>query len=199
MLRSGRRDAASFDPVECNGCSHSAASSPRRYPQLRSDPSPGDPHAIDRFAATMLLVAAGVAVGSSAVAQVAVTDAWVRGTVTGQKATGAFMQLKSPADASLVAVSSPVAKIVGSPRNEDGGRHDEDACRRQGRAARRQGGRVEARRLPRDADGSRQAAEGRRHGAAAAHVRGQGRQERDGRGEGRGEAAHRGRRRPAPK
>ena len=64
------------------------------------------------FAATMILAAASVAVGSSAVAQVAVTDAWVRGTVTGQKATGAFMQLKSPADASLVAVSSPAAKIV---------------------------------------------------------------------------------------
>ena len=36
----------------------------------------------------------------------------MRGTVTGQKATGAFMQLKSPADTSLVAVASPVAKIV---------------------------------------------------------------------------------------
>ena len=65
-----------------------------------------------RFVATMILAAAGIAVGSSAVAQVAVTDAWVRGTVTGQMATGAFMQLKSPADASLIAVSSPAAKIV---------------------------------------------------------------------------------------
>jgi copper(I)-binding protein len=36
----------------------------------------------------------------------------VRGTVTGQKATGAFMKLKSPADTALVAVASPVAKIV---------------------------------------------------------------------------------------
>jgi copper(I)-binding protein len=41
-----------------------------------------------------------------------VTDPWVRGTVTGQKATGAFMQLKSPADAALVEAASPVAKIV---------------------------------------------------------------------------------------
>jgi hypothetical protein len=43
---------------------------------------------------------------------VTVTDPWVRGTVTGQKATGAFMQLKSPADTTLVAAASPVAKIV---------------------------------------------------------------------------------------
>lgn len=59
--------------------------------------------------------AAGIAlavVAVSAQAQVAVKDAWVRGTVPGQKATGAFMQLTSTSDASLVAVSSPVAKIV---------------------------------------------------------------------------------------
>jgi copper(I)-binding protein len=45
-------------------------------------------------------------------AQVSVKDAWVRGTVTGQSATGAFMQLSSNADTSLVAVTSPVAKVV---------------------------------------------------------------------------------------
>ena len=45
-------------------------------------------------------------------AQVTVSDAWVRGTVAGQKVTGAFMQLTSPADAALVAATSPVAKIV---------------------------------------------------------------------------------------
>jgi len=45
-------------------------------------------------------------------AQVAVTDPWVRGTVSSQKATGAFMQLKSAADAKLVAASSPVAGIT---------------------------------------------------------------------------------------
>ena len=65
-----------------------------------------------RLAATIILAAANLAAGSSAVAQVAVTGAWVRGTVTGQQATGAFMQLESPADASLVAVSSPAAKIA---------------------------------------------------------------------------------------
>ena len=45
-------------------------------------------------------------------AQVAVTNAWVRGTVAGQKSTGAFMELKSPADTALVAVASPSAAIV---------------------------------------------------------------------------------------
>jgi periplasmic copper chaperone A len=90
----------------------SAAPSPRRYPELRNTHRQEIHMQSIRFAATMILAAAGVAIGSSAAAQVAVTDAWVRGTVTGQMATGAFMQLKSSADSSLVAVSSPVAKIV---------------------------------------------------------------------------------------
>ena len=47
-----------------------------------------------------------------AFAQVSVTNAWVRGTVPNQKATGAFMQLSSPADTALVAVTSPAAKIA---------------------------------------------------------------------------------------
>ena len=47
-----------------------------------------------------------------ALAQVTVSDAWVRGIVSGQKVTGAFMQLTSRADASLVGATSPVAKIV---------------------------------------------------------------------------------------
>jgi len=62
--------------------------------------------------ARQLLVAAMVTAALPAVAQVAVTDAWVRGTVTGQKVTGAFMQLKSPTDAALVAVTSPIAKLA---------------------------------------------------------------------------------------
>jgi hypothetical protein len=47
-----------------------------------------------------------------ATADVTVTDAWVRGTVPGQSATGAFMSLQSPSDAALVAAASPAAKIV---------------------------------------------------------------------------------------
>lgn len=38
-----------------------------------------------------------------------VEDAWVRGTVSSQKATGAFMRLLSPQNVRLIAVSSPVA------------------------------------------------------------------------------------------
>ena len=64
-----------------------------------------------RIAVTLLIAGlAGLAL--PAAAQVAVTDAWVRGTVAGQKATGAFMQLKAAADSTLVGAASPVAKIV---------------------------------------------------------------------------------------
>lgn len=60
---------------------------------------------------------AGLLVGlslaaASASAQVTVSDAWVRGTVQGQKATGAFMQLRSSDGASLVGAESPVAGTV---------------------------------------------------------------------------------------
>ena len=64
------------------------------------------------IAAILIVAAAGLALTESASAQVTVTDPWVRGTVAGQKATGAYMQLKSPTDAALVAVASLVAKIV---------------------------------------------------------------------------------------
>ena len=47
-----------------------------------------------------------------ALAQVTVTEAWVRGTVPAQKATGAFMKLKSADEAKLVGAASPAAKIV---------------------------------------------------------------------------------------
>jgi hypothetical protein len=45
-------------------------------------------------------------------AQVAVADPWVRGTVTGQKASGAFMTLTAAADSRLVEVRSPVAGVI---------------------------------------------------------------------------------------
>ena len=45
-------------------------------------------------------------------AQVTVTEAWVRGTVPGQKATGVYMKLKSSEDVSLVNAASPSAQIV---------------------------------------------------------------------------------------
>ena len=45
-------------------------------------------------------------------AQVVVQDAWVRGTSSEQRATGAFMRLTSPRDVTLVSGSSPVAANV---------------------------------------------------------------------------------------
>jgi copper(I)-binding protein len=61
-----------------------------------------------RLLASLALAALPLA----AMAQVSIKDPWVRGTVAGQKATGAFMQITSGSDTSLVAVSSPVAKVV---------------------------------------------------------------------------------------
>ena len=59
------------------------------------------------IAITVVMMAA-----TPAGAEVAVSDAWVRGTVAGQKGTGAFMRLTSTADVTLVGVASPAAKIV---------------------------------------------------------------------------------------
>jgi len=49
---------------------------------------------------------------SAASAEVTVSDAWIRGTVAGQKVAGAFMHLSSTTDAALVDVASPSAKFV---------------------------------------------------------------------------------------
>jgi copper(I)-binding protein len=59
------------------------------------------------------ILAASLFLSSHVVAQtIAVTNSWVRATVQGQKATGAFMTVTSKENAKLVAVSSPVAGIV---------------------------------------------------------------------------------------
>ena len=47
-----------------------------------------------------------------ALAQVTVTDPWVRGTVAEQKATGAFMRLTAPVDSRVVEARSPVVGTV---------------------------------------------------------------------------------------
>lgn len=47
---------------------------------------------------------------TSVLAQVSVTDPWVRATVPQQKATGAFMQLSSAKGTRLVDARSPVAR-----------------------------------------------------------------------------------------
>ncbi len=60
----------------------------------------------------MLVFVAAVAAAAAAQAQVTVSGAWVRGTVQGQTATGAFMQLRSADGAALVGAESPLAGIV---------------------------------------------------------------------------------------
>jgi copper(I)-binding protein len=59
-----------------------------------------------------LTAIAALVVAPALLAQVAVIDPWVRGTVPSQKATGAFMQLKSATDLSLVSAATPAAGIV---------------------------------------------------------------------------------------
>ncbi|TWC56123.1 hypothetical protein FBY04_108154 [Pseudomonas sp. SJZ080] len=45
-------------------------------------------------------------------AQTQVDDAWVRATVAGQQATGAFMTVTASSDSKLLSVQTPIAKIV---------------------------------------------------------------------------------------
>lgn len=58
-----------------------------------------------------LAAALGLA-STAALAQVSVSDPWVRGTVESQMATGAFMRLTAATDARLLGARSPVAGIV---------------------------------------------------------------------------------------
>ena len=66
------------------------------------------PLAFPGFALASLLTVASLA----AQAEVTVKDAWVRGTVKGQTASGAFMTMTSSEDAKVVAVASPAAKLA---------------------------------------------------------------------------------------
>lgn len=63
--------------------------------------------ALQRWVAATLLAAF-----APAFAQVVVQDAWVRGTVAQQRASGAFMRITSAKGGKLVAVSSPVAGVA---------------------------------------------------------------------------------------
>lgn len=63
-----------------------------------------------RAAIAVPLVLCAVSVAQAQ--EVSVRDAWVRGTVKGQSATGAFMELTGKTNARLVGASSPVAKVV---------------------------------------------------------------------------------------
>ena len=66
---------------------------------------------IAKHAAALVWIVA-LAWAFPALADVTVKEAWVRGTIPGQKVTGAFMQLTSTADAALVDASSPSARFV---------------------------------------------------------------------------------------
>jgi copper(I)-binding protein len=60
----------------------------------------------------ILALIASLALATTAFAQVTVSEPWARATVPQQKASGAFMQVRSAAPARLVAVNSPVAASV---------------------------------------------------------------------------------------
>jgi len=53
------------------------------------------------------------ALAGAAQAQVEVKDAWIRGMVTPQDTTGAFMRITSATDAKLVGVKTPAAGMAG--------------------------------------------------------------------------------------
>ncbi len=60
------------------------------------------------LAITLLTLASSAALA----ADIEVTTPWVRGTVSGQQATGAFMEVTSKSGAVLVGAASPVAGIT---------------------------------------------------------------------------------------
>jgi copper(I)-binding protein len=57
-----------------------------------------------------LLLLALLCTGQAQAQNVIVKDAWIRGTVQGQTATGAFMELTAKTNARLVGVSTPLTK-----------------------------------------------------------------------------------------
>ncbi|RMN52568.1 copper chaperone PCu(A)C [Pseudomonas amygdali] len=67
---------------------------------------------IRNVAKPLLLTLSLLGLSAQALAETKVDDAWVRATVPGQSATGAFMRITSDTDSKLVDVASPVAKAV---------------------------------------------------------------------------------------
>jgi periplasmic copper chaperone A len=63
------------------------------------------------FRSALFLLCA-TALAPALAADLEVKDAWVRGTVPAQKATGAFMQLLSKNGATVTGATSPVAAVV---------------------------------------------------------------------------------------
>ena len=67
---------------------------------------------MNNFLPRSIALAAALLAAGAAVAQTTIQDAWVRGMVAPQRATGAFMKITSPQGGKLVAVSSPVARVA---------------------------------------------------------------------------------------
>lgn len=65
-----------------------------------------------RATAYAILLASLLNFASSAHAQVAIENAWIRPTVSQQKVTGAFLTITSPENTELIGASSPVADYV---------------------------------------------------------------------------------------
>jgi copper(I)-binding protein len=65
-----------------------------------------------KLIAALALVASGALQAQTAEPAVTVKDAWVRTTVKGQMASGAFMTLTAKEGTKLVAVSTPVADVA---------------------------------------------------------------------------------------
>ena len=59
-----------------------------------------------------VLLLALLCAGQAQAQSVTVKDAWIRGTVQGQNATGAFMELTAKMNARLVGVSTPLTKTA---------------------------------------------------------------------------------------
>ena len=64
------------------------------------------------LAAAVYALLVGTVGSAWAQTEVKVEDAWVRGTVAQQKASGAFMRLTAPSALRLVSASSPLAAVV---------------------------------------------------------------------------------------
>lgn len=60
----------------------------------------------------VLTILLGAVSGAAMASDVDVKAIWVRGTVAGQKATGAFMEVTSESGATLVGAFSPVAGLT---------------------------------------------------------------------------------------
>ena len=66
-----------------------------------------------KYFTRLIALTASLVIASHVVAQtVTISNAWVRATVQGQKATGAFMTVTSKENAKLLSASTPVAGIV---------------------------------------------------------------------------------------